>query len=338
VPGVDLDVLRNWLDEQGVGAGPLLDLDVLSGGTQNVLLAFTRAERRYVLRRPPLHKPPRADETMRREARVLGALAGTGVPHPELVAVCADTAPLGAAFHVCAHVIGFSPWEGLPEPHRSDLGLQHATGLAVADAFARLARVDLDSTGLSDLGRSQGWLERQVQRWAHQLHGYAELDGQGEDRLPGADVVRAWLEAEQPSTCTVGLVHGDAHLGNVLVRPGGSSVAALVDWELATVGDPLLDLGQLLATWPVQGSVYGERVDAPGLPSTDELVERWAAGSGRSVQALPWFHVLACYRLAVLLEGTWARARAGLAPRVTGELLHARALGLVQQARSAVGA
>lgn len=275
---------------------------------------------------------------MRREARVLGALAGSGVPHPELVAACGNVAPLGAAFYVCAHVVGFSPWNGLPEPHRTDLGLQHATGLTVAEAFGLLAGVDLDSAGLTDLGRSQGWLQRQVPRWTAQLRGYAELDGEGESRLPGADLVRAWLQAEQPSSCAPGLLHGDAHLGNVLVEPGGSSVAAIVDWELATVGDPLLDLGQLLATWPVAGSVYASRVDAPGLPEPDELVERWAAASGRSVVDMAWFHVLACYRLAVLLEGTHARSRAGLAPRDTGELLHVRALGLVQQALSAVGA
>lgn len=311
---------------------------MLSGGTQNVLLAFTRGDRRYVLRRPPLHKPPRGDETMRREARVLAALAGTEVPHPLLVAACPGTEPLGAAFHVCLHVDGFSPWDGLPEPHRSDLDLQHATGRAVVDAFAALARVDVAASGLADLGRSEGWVDRQAERWAGQLRSYAELDGEGEQRLPGADRVHRWLDEHRPRTSALGLVHGDAHLGNVLVRPGGPWVEALVDWELATVGDPLLDLGQLLATWPVAGSVYATRVDAPGLPAPPELVERWAAGSGRSVEDLPWFHVLACYRLAVLLEGTWARSRAGLAPRETGELLHARALGLVQQARSAAGA
>lgn len=332
---MDLAALEGWLDQQQVGDGALSEVVRLTGGTQNLLLAFRRSGRRYVLRRPPVHKRSSSDETMRREARVLAALADSDVPHARLVAACADLEPLGAAFYVTEHVDGFSPWDGLPPLHRDHLGLQHRTGLAVAGAFAALARVDVDTAGLQDLGRSQGWLERQADRWRRQLQGYAEVDGLGEQRLPGAVDVHAWLTTHRPSGSTPGLLHGDAHLGNVLVRRDGPDVAALLDWELSTLGDPLLDLGQLVATWPAPGHVYAERVEAPGLPTVAEVVQRWSQQSGRSVDDLPWFHVLACYRLAVLLEGTQARARAGRAPVDTGVLLHARAVALVAQAEEA---
>ena len=326
VAGVDLRALRTWLDGQGIGTGPLGDARPLGGGTQNVLVSFLRDGRRYVLRRPPLAVRPRSDDTMRREARVLRALAGTEIPHARLVAACPDPEPLGAAFTVTEHVDGASLWDAVPP-----LADQHRVGLAVAAAFGALARLDLAAAGLEDLVPSDGWLARQPDRWAARLTSY------GGDALPGAGAVHAWLAERVPAQGRPGLLHGDAHLGNVLVRPDGTGVAALVDWELTAGGDPLLDLGRLLATWPVAGGVYAQRVDAPGLPGPQELVQRWALESGRSVADLPWFRVLAGYRLAVLLEGTQARARAGSASQETGRVLHAHAVALVAEAAAAAG-
>lgn len=336
VPGVDLDRLRRWLDGAGVGTGPLEDVAPLGGGSQNVLVAFRRADRRYVLRRPPLAERPGADDTLRREARVVAALAATDVPHPRLVVACADAEPLGAAFFVSELVDGVSLWDEVP-PALTGRDAQHCTGLQVAAAFGTLARVEPAVIGLVDLARPGDWLARQPTRWQRQLTSYAELDGDAGERLPGAVEVYAWLDRHAPSTWSAGLLHGDAHLGNVLVASDGSGVAALVDWELAAVGDPLLDLAQLLSTWPVPGGAYADRVDAPGLPAPGELVEEWARVSGRAVDDLPWFRVLAGYRLGVLLEGTHARARAGLAPAATGLTLHQRATGLVREAATAAG-
>jgi len=340
VPGVDLDVLRAWMDGQGLGSGPLEDVEALAGGTQNVLVRFTREGRTYVLRRPPLHKRANSDETMRREARVLAALAGSAVPHPGLIAACPDVDVMGAAFYLMEPIDGFNPASGLPEPHRSDAAMRREMGLGMVDGITALAGVDHEAVGLGDFGKPDGWLERQVGRWRSQLDSYAELDGYPGPDIPGVERVSAWLEANRPAGWTPGIIHGDFHFANVLVRPDGPALAAIVDWELCTIGDPLLDLGHLLATWPDPGAPGGGAVGGgiPDLPAHDELVERYVAATGRDVADVRWFHVLAAYRLGIILEGTHARAFAGKAPREIGDLLHATTVGLFERALAVVDA
>lgn len=332
--GVDLDAVASWMDGEGLGSGPITDVEALGGGTQNILVRFRRDGGDYVLRRPPLHKRPHSDETMRREARVLGALAGTDVPHPALVAAHPDTDLIGAAFYLMEPIDGFNPTTGLPEPHRSDAGMRHAMGLAMADAIAALGRVDHVEAGLDGFGRPDGYLERQVERWRSQLDGYSELDGYDGPDIPGVDVVASWLDANRPAMSPPGVIHGDFHLANVLFSPTGPELLAMVDWELSTVGDPLVDLGQLLATWPEAGDDQTLfRIDPwEGFPDRDELIARYAAGSDRDLTAVPWYEVLACYRLGIILEGTNARAAAGKAPRDVGDLLHAVTLALFDRA------
>jgi aminoglycoside phosphotransferase (APT) family kinase protein len=203
-------------------------------------------------------------------------------------------------------------------------------GLSMADGIAALAAVDHVSLGLADLGRADGWAERQVGRWRKQLDSYSELPGYPGPLIPGVDEVGKWLEANRPSRVVAGLMHGDFHFGNVLMRTDEPRLAAIVDWELVTVGDPLLDLGHLLATWPHEGSAVS--VAASHLPSVDDVIARYAAASPRPVDDLQWFRVLACYRLGLILEGTHARAFAGLAPKETGDLLHAHTVALFEQA------
>lgn len=157
VPGVDLDTLARWMDARGLGVGPLAEASLITGGTQNVLLRFTRAGRTFVLRRPPVHKRANSDETMRREARVLAALAGSDVPHPGLIAAEPDPEVMGAAFYLMEPVDGFNPTLGLPAPFEHDTGWQHAMGLSMADAIVALAAVDHVAVGLGDLGRFDGW-------------------------------------------------------------------------------------------------------------------------------------------------------------------------------------
>jgi aminoglycoside phosphotransferase (APT) family kinase protein len=331
--GVDLARLTGWMDDHGLGRGPLTDVEVITGGTQNVLLRFRRDGREYVLRRPPVHKRANSDETMRREARVLAALAGSDVPHPGLIAACPETDVIGAAFYLMEPVDGFNPMEAIPEPHRSDPALQHRTGLAMAEALAALGDVDPVATGIADLGRADGWLERQVDRWRSHLAGYAPAPGYPGPELPGVEEVATWLDAHPPATWTPGLIHGDFHFGNVLVRHDSGELAAVVDWELATIGDPLLDLGHLLATWP-DPTRPGAPItfDAPGLPSTDEVVEHYGAQSRRDLSAVAWYRALACYRLGIILEGSNARAHAGHAPPEIGDRLHLAAVALFEQA------
>jgi aminoglycoside phosphotransferase (APT) family kinase protein len=268
---------------------------------------------------------------MRREARVLSALSGHAVPHPAVIAAEPDPDVLGAAFYLMEPVDGFNPTLGLPAPFGSDRDWQHRMGLSMADAIAALAAVDHEAAGLGDLGRVEGWAERQVGRWRAQLDGYASLPGYPGAELPGVDAVGEWLDRHRPSSIRAGLMHGDVHFANVLVRPDRPELAAVVDWELVTLGDPLLDLGHLLATWPDQQSA-AVSVPAAGLPTTDEIIARYEANTGRALDDLPWFRVLACYRLGLILEGTYARACAGLAPPDVGDRLHATTIALLEQA------
>ncbi len=342
---VDLDKLAQWMDAQGLGHGPLLNPALITGGTQNILMRFTRSDRSFVFRRPPPHKRANSDETMRREARVLGALAGSEVPHPALIAACADEALLGAAFYLMEPIDGFNATLGLPALHAGDMAMQHRMGLAMADAIAALARVDHVARGLGDLGKFDGWAERQVGRWRKQLDSYSELAGYPGPQIPGVDAVGDWLNANRPRDVRAGLIHGDFHFGNVLIRPDCGELAAVVYWELVTIGDPLLDLGHLLCTWPKKrvaeradapvAEVVG--VDAPGLPTADEVIAQYASGSSRDLSAVGWYRVLACYRLGLILEGTHARACAGLAPKETGDRLHASTVGLFEQALELIG-
>ena len=331
IPGVDLAVLATWMDAHGLGAGRLEAPTLIAGGTQNVLLRFTRAGREYVLRRPPVHKRANSDETMRREARVLAAIADTDVPHPGLIAAEADPEVLGASFYLMEPVDGFNATLGLPEPHATDRAWQHEMGLSMADAIAALSRVDHVAVGLGDLGRFEGWAERQVGRWRKQLDGYSELPGYPGPDLPGVDRVGEWLEANRPSDVRAGVMHGDFHFANVLMRYDRPALAAIVDCELFTIVDPLLDLGHLLATWPTADGP-GVTLQASGLPSHDEVIARYGERSGRPLDELPWYRVLACYRLGLILEGTHARACAGMAPKEIGDQLHAHTVSLLEQA------
>ena len=197
IPGVDLSVLARWMDLRALGEGPLLDPTLIAGGTQNVLMRFTRAGRAYVLRRPPVHKRANSDETMRREARALAALAGTAVPHPALIAAEPDGEVLGAAFYLMEPVDGFNATLGLPSPFDADLGWQREMGLSMADAIAALAAVDHVAVGLGDLGRFEGWADRQVGRWRKQLDSYSELAGYPGPQIPGVDEVGDWLARQR---------------------------------------------------------------------------------------------------------------------------------------------
>lgn len=341
IEGVDLDRLAAWMDGQGLGSGPLTDVTRLGGGTQNVLLRFTRSDRSYVLRRPPLSKRANSDETMRREARVLAALAGSDVPHPALIASCADVDVLGAAFFLMEPVDGRNPTLGLPETWGEDRAARRAFGLSMADALAAVGAVDHVAVGLGDLGRADGFLERQVARWGAHLASYAQLPGYGDEpRIDGTAEVGAWLDAHRPSHWSPGLMHGDFHLANVLADPTEPRVAAIVDWELTTIGDPLLDLGWLLSSWPARqrpSFAVGGAELADGLPTTTELLDRYADRTIRDLTGIRWYEVLACYKIGIVLEGTHARALAGQAPPETGDLLHRHATYLLARAQELIG-
>lgn len=337
---VDPTKLAGWMDQQGLAVGePLTEARLLVGGTQNFLVRFQRGERTFVLRRPPEHKRKNSDETMRRESRVLAALGGSDVPHPEFIAGESDIDLMGCTFFLMGEVEGFLAPDGLPEPVLSDESMQHRMGLAMAEAIAALGAVDHEAVGLADFGKPE-YLERQVPRWRGQLDSYATIEGYGGVDLPYADALGDWLEANRPSQWQPGIIHGDFHLANVLFSPASGDLAAVVDWELATIGDPLIDLGQLLALWPMKEAENPANLHAvspPGFATSDELVERYALNTTRDLSNIDWYTALAAYRLGSILEGSNARADAGLAPRDIGDQLHNSAVGLFQRAAGIAG-
>lgn len=340
---IDFAVLGAWMDERGLPGGPFEDVARLTGGTQNTLVRFRRGGTGYVLRRGPEHLRAKTNEVLRREARVLSALDGTGVPAPRVIASCPDERVMGGAvFYLMTPVEGFNASVSLPEPHASDAAVRHAMGLNAARALSALGAVDHEAVGLGDFGRPDGFLERQVGRWTSELESYSALDGYPGPDIPGLDEVAAWLDANRPAAWRPGIMHGDYHLANLMYGFGGPEVAAIVDWEMCTIGDPLLDLGWLLATWPDHGDesarLAGPLGAAGGLPSGSELVaayaERGAATAGRDLSSITWYAVLACFKLGIVLEGTHARAFAGKAPKETGDLLHGITLGLFRRAEA----
>lgn len=331
---VDRDRLAAWLRGQGLD-GELGPLTPVTGGTQNVVLRTTVGRRRLVLRRPPVHPRPESARTIAREITVLGGLAGSDVPHPELVASCTDPAVLGEPFYLMSDVDGVNPGEGASPEQVADPALRRGAVLDLARAAARLGRLDPAAAGLAGLGRPGPFLERQVPRWRAQLASYAQVPGYRPEDLPDVDAAGDWLERHRPPEAEPGVLHGDLHLNNVLLHRTEPRVAALVDWEMSTVGDPLLDLGWLLVTWPVDPVGFGAGTVLAGhggLPTRAELVAAYAEAGGRDTARATWYAGLAAYKLGIVLEGTRARAAAGQAPRETGERLHGAAVALLELA------
>jgi aminoglycoside phosphotransferase (APT) family kinase protein len=335
VPDVDLKALSNWMDSINLGGGPIAGARLIGGGTQNVMMRFARGTTEYVLRRGPSHLRRGTNDNLRREMRLLRALRGTAVPHPQLIAACDDESVLGGAvFYLMEPVEGFNAGSELPPLHASSSEVRHAMGLAVADALATLSTVDYAAIGLADFGRPEGFLERQVPRWLRELESYRQFNDYAPHGL-ATDHIATWLVDNRPASGPVGIMHGDFHIANVMFALDGPGVAAIVDWEMSTIGDPLLDLGWLLATWPDPESydVLGSPLALiGGLPTRDELIDRYHQRTGFDVSAADWYTVLACFKLGIILEGTYVRSRAGLAPLDVGHRLHGAAAALMDRA------
>lgn len=291
---VDDDSLRDWLDAQGLEPGRPLKVEPLTGGSSNAMFVVERGGARWVLRRPTRVAVDRANEGMRREFRILAALAGTDVPHPEVVALCEDHSVLGCTFYLMERVQGVNPFP-LPAVFESDQG-RAEVAYSMVEALGRLHSVDWLTAGIGDLGHPEGFHRRQVDRWSRQLASYEGRD------LPGMGRVMAWIEANRPDQFTPTIMHGDFHMLNVLIalEPPGR-VVAILDWETATIGDPLLDLAGFCEVWcPVANE---------GWPSRAELVERYRSVRGLGpLGDLTYHEVLYNFRLAVLLEGIFQRS------------------------------
>ncbi|HVU62309.1 MAG TPA: phosphotransferase family protein [Mycobacteriales bacterium] len=311
-PALDADALASWLDTQDVpGRGEPLEHRYISGGSQNAIYEIRRGDLHAALRIPPPEAPQSRDEGILREWRIIEALTGTDVPHTEAVAVCPDAAVLGRAFYLMGFVDGWSPM-GLedkkwPEPFDTDLAARRGLAFQLAEGIALLSKVDWQAKGLHDLGRPDGYHERQVERWIRFLDRIKGRD------LPGLEVATAWLNEHRPLDFVPGLMHGDYQFANVMYSHGAPArLAAIVDWEMGTVGDPKLDLAWMIQGWPADTSsadtVGDGYVDMVGMPSADEVLAHYASVSGRQVDDIDYYLILAKWKLAIVLEQGFQRA------------------------------
>lgn len=337
---IDLASIERWLVDNDVLTRAGLDsVRQLAGGTQNIVLRFSNGGRDFVLRHPPAKPRPNSNKLLEREIRLLGALTGTSVPHPAILAACTDTAVADGVFYVMEAVDGFNPTVAMHERAVASSAIRHRMGLEMIDGLAALAAVDPLTRGLADFGKLDGFLERQVSRWASELESYARFNGwQGPAALGDVAAVGQWLTDNLPPDMQPGIIHGDYHIGNCIFSEEGR-LNAIVDWEMATLGDPLIDLGRLLVSWPDGGAAKPQTMRVmplDGFPSRAEMIARYAERSGRPLDHLRWFEVLACYKLGLILEGSHARAQAGLADMTTGQRLHHAAVALLDEARAII--
>jgi len=310
-PGLRRESLAAYLAEHrpDLAAGPLR-ADLVAGGRSNLTYIVTDGRTGYVLRRPPLGHVLATAHDMVREHTVISALRDTDVPVPDTYLLCTDESVLGAPFYLMEKVPGDvlrtrQQTDPLPDQTR------HEIAHAMIDTLAALHRVDPYAVGLGSFGKPEGFLARQVRRWAGQLEKSRSRD------LPGADELRDRLAATVPASPAPAIVHGDFRLDNLLVDVENRRVTAVLDWEMATLGDPLTDLGLLVTYWDLLGDIgEGNPIataigPAAGFPSATELLDRYAQRSPVDLSALPWYTALACYKLAVVLEGIHYRYMQG---------------------------
>ena len=303
-PGIDLVRISRHLAAV-LDHGPVapLSAEVIAGGRSNVTYRVTDGTTVWVVRRPPLGGVLATAHDVAREARVMHALAGTAVPVPPVLHLCEDSDVIGAPFVVMAYVDGVVLRSAQEMAPYTPDDLRRASEMLV-DTLLDLHEVDPDTVGLSRFGRPEGFLERNLQRWSTQWERSRTRD------LPIVDRIAGRLAADVPITQRVSVVHGDYRLDNVMFTPDLGAIAAVVDWELSTLGDPLADLGLLLTYTEVAGKVLGGG-SPDGLLNADETLRRYAASSPLDLAAIDWYTAFGVFKLAVILEGVHARYLAG---------------------------
>ncbi|WP_043681505.1 phosphotransferase family protein [Streptomyces xylophagus] len=306
-PGLDLDRLRGLLDRERPGlVSGTLSGRLIEGGRSNLTYAVTDGSAKWVVRRPPLGHVLATAHDMKREHRVISALHPTNVPVPRPVLLCEDDEVLGAPFYVMEFVEG-TPYRTAGE--LVPLGPERTRGavLELVDTLVELHAVDPAEVGLADFGRPEGFLDRQLRRWGKQL------DASRNRELAGVEELHAALGHRLPDSPAPAVVHGDYRLDNVLIGED-DKIKAILDWEMSTLGDPLTDLGLLVMySIPLElpNSPISTTASAPGHPAPAELIERYAARSGRDVSSVAWYTAFAWFKLAVILEGIHYRYTLG---------------------------
>jgi aminoglycoside phosphotransferase (APT) family kinase protein len=306
-PGIDLAGLTRWLAAE---ADNPPEVRVIAGGRSNLTYEVVHNGRSMVLRRPPLGHVLATAHDMQREFTVLSALAPTPVPVPRPLAYCADPEVIGAPFYLMEKVDGVI-YRDAAALRSLDPAAGQALGRALADTLAALHTVDPDAVGLAGFGRPDGFLDRQIRRWRKQLAASYTRP------LPGAEELAERLAERQPVSGRPAVIHGDFRLDNTLVDPASPGrIAAVLDWEMSTLGDPLTDLGITCVYWDgldgLGSHVPPSPGNLPGWPSRAELVSRYAERSGVEVGTLDWYVAFGYFKLAVILEGIYCRYTQGL--------------------------
>jgi len=322
--------LTEWLDANipDLGSAPL-ERTLLHGGTSNVVFTLNRGGKDMVLRRPPAVPPPGAEKGVLREARVLTALNQTEVPHPVCYGSCEDPDVIGMPFYVMEKVDGWAPnlrgEKIYNEPPFDKMPYEYGIAFAIVGGLTLLANVDYKAVGLDDFGKPDNFMERQVDRWSSQLKSYPEkYKGYQARNFEGYDEVEEWLRRNVRKTEHVGIMHGDVGTPNMMFRHGPPArLAAMIDWELSTIGDPLFDIAGFT------GGMHDERFpdltpanslnDPDHAPTKQELMRYYCAGTGRNVDDLDFYSVLVGFKYGCLLEYKVAQAAAGILPKDTGE-------------------
>jgi aminoglycoside phosphotransferase (APT) family kinase protein len=313
--GADPAVVGPYLAEAlGDAAWTSCDVTLIAGGKSNLTFGVTSPAGSVVLRRPPLgHILPSAHD-MAREHRMMAALAPTPVPVPRMLAFCDDASVLGQPFYVMERVEGHICREALPPGYADTPDQRRAVGEGLVGVLADLHEVDPAEVGLAQLGRADGYLTRQLRRWGMQwdatrIEGHEDLDA-----------LHAALTASIPESPRQGIVHGDYRLDNAMLHPTEPGrISAVLDWEMATLGDPIADLGLLLVYWTQadDGALRGDSSVVPsatsldGFPTRAQVAELYATRTGADLTALPWTQAFGFYKLAVVCAGIVARAAGG---------------------------
>jgi aminoglycoside phosphotransferase (APT) family kinase protein len=331
-PGVDVEAFARWMDANDVpGRGEMPRLAALSGGSQNELMMIERGGRKMVMRKPPEGAVAERLDGIRREHRLVKALKGADVPHAAYIAGSDDVELLGTPFYIMDVVDGWSPADlgGWAEPFQTDLSLRPALAFELVRGAALLSRVDWQARGLTGFGRPENFHERQVDRWL------AFLERIKCRELPGLMEAAAWLRTHQPKHWSPGIMHGDYQFANVMYKHGApGELAAIIDWEMTTIGDPLLDLGWILATWGPEADDMDRYLDLDGMPTLEEMCAHYELHSGRSTADITYYIVLARWKLAIVLEQSYSRFLAGANVNPKVEMFGPLVVELIRKAAS----
>ena len=312
---VDAARLETWMDGEDLSRGAPIELRRITTGHSNELFEVTRGDTRLALRRPPATPLAPTAHDMTREFRVLSAIVGSGhpVPVPRPVRLCDDDSVIGAPFYLMELVEGVTPRHEIPKTLEHS-GVGGELAYALIDVLSAIHSIDWQAAGLEGFGRPSGYLDRQIARWSGQLESYRVR------ALPRLDEVGSWLEAHVPPATAPTLIHGDYTAVNVLLAlqlPLG--IAAVVDWEMATIGDPLVDLGWLLGLWiqaeetRLSGADLGVLgfPDRSDMPTRDDLANRYAARRDADLSHMAWYCAFGLFKLCCVMEGSYARHVAG---------------------------